>query len=195
MKLLEQIVGMAYKAALPIRLADTAVKFSYDAVAATATKFGIDRFDLARYTAIGTGAALFVAAGAYIAVGYITLSFASTVAGIGAGALASMASKYRDYLLTPKDVLSESYEEGVQIMKFLRFPLLTFGAVVPTLLATNNNLGLTGNLFFTSRLVGMSSYMYLADGDHSLWDKAKVFLSNLIPRSSSLNRGPATSYG
>ena len=79
-------------------------------------------------------------------------------------------------------------------MRFLRLPILAFGTFVSTLLATNNNLGHAGNLLFRAGLVGMVSYMYLVDGDHSLWDKAKAFVSNLMQRSYLANPGPAISH-
>ena len=192
---LEQLLDLAYKATLPIRAIDKIIKLGYDALAAATTKVGIDRFDLAHYTAVGTGTAFIGAGATYIFAADLDLSFAATVASIVAFALSTQTSNYKDYFLTPRNSLHKSYEEGLAFTRHLRLPLLAFGAFVPTLLATNNNLGLIGNLLFASGLVGFSSYMYLVDGDHSLWDKAKAFVSNLVLKSSSPNPGPATSYG
>ena len=117
---LEQLVNAAYKAALPIRLADIVVKFGYDAIAATTTKVGIDRFYLARYTAIGTGAAFLVAGGAYF-LKDPNFSLAAIVSSIYAFTLALATSKFKAYFLTQKEALSESYEGDIATMRFSAF--------------------------------------------------------------------------
>ena len=189
---LEKLVNAAYRVASPVRSLntklDSIVKLGYDALAATAANFGVDRFALARYTAIVTGATFAVAAVTYFVNREVTLSLSATVASIAGFVFSvpAVTSDLRNYFLKPRDSLNKTLEEGVAGMKLLRFPLLAFAFVAPKLIETDSASGPFSNTFFAIGLAGMSSFMYFLDGKPSMWDSAtnwaKKTYSAVFPR-------------
>ncbi len=170
---LEKIVGIAYKATLPVRKTlgtlDGVVKIAYDAVV-DAT--GIGRHTLALLTGIGGGAALAsVGVGSLIFDKATVTSIAAVVGGL------SLASSYLIKSLFPL-AYTDGYTGKIYsqnpFIRLIRFPLLVGGVygIFTSLSQVSMSSMLSISMISTSNTL-ISSSFYLSDDDHSPWDKIK----------------------
>lgn len=205
---LEKIVGIAYKATLPVRKTlgtlDGVVKIAYDAVV-DAT--GIGRHTLALLTGIGGGAAL-----ASVGVGSLIFDKATvtSIAAVGGGL--GLASSYlirSSFPLAYTDGYIGKIHSQDLFTRLIRLPLLVGGVYgiftfpsqvpMPSMLYMSMPSMLYMSMLSISNILLASSF-YLSDDDHSPWDKIKdkarqaywwIKGKRLVP---NLNPEPAISY-
>ena len=198
---LERIVKVAYnigyEISLPVRLADKGVKLGFDVVL---DYTGIDRFKAARYVSRATSLVLIASSPGYTFSEVSTLGYvASSFSAIAFFLSFKGVDKARNYFTKSDKVLEENYETTLAMSRIMR---TLFLAAIPYAVVRGSGaegfFGTITPILGTTGLSGLSSTLYLLDGDHSLWDKAKKkaadLVNNLRLTSPSPDKGLAINY-
>lgn len=176
-----------------VTLPDKILKLGYDAIAALTQKTtGKDRFDLARYAALGAGAS-FGASAAVYAIRYDYALVPAAVLGVIAQYFAAQeAAKWREYFSVPTETLDLDKTNALSLGRKFRFPAVAVAAavgVIPYLISPERTtateiLQQHFPIFLADAgLLLTTSYSYLIDGNYSYWDKAKSIVKTAYQKA------------